>query len=82
MSWASGEHPEMDQDQQLAMCYSTYRGSKSKSITKDELMAELMFEKSRLMKLVKAERLEQPTDYVTDEDDNEYDANLEIDSEA
>lgn len=28
MSWASNEHPDMDQDQRLAMCFTTWRNSK------------------------------------------------------
>jgi hypothetical protein len=27
MSWANGEHPDMPQEQQLAMCYTTFRGA-------------------------------------------------------
>ena len=48
--WAASEHPEMHQDQRLAMCYSTYRDAKGKSVTKAEILAELSVEHRRLRK--------------------------------
>ena len=51
MSWAADEHSEMDQDQQLAMCFSTYREGKGVEMTKSEIAKQLRFSIGRLKKL-------------------------------
>ncbi len=53
VSWADDEHPEMDEDQRLAMCFDTYRGGKEKS-TKAEILKELKHSLGRLGKSIKA----------------------------
>ena len=51
MSWAADEQSEMNQDQQLAMCFSTYREGKSAEMTKAELVKQLRFSVGWLKKL-------------------------------
>lgn len=40
------------EDQKLAICYSKYRKARGANIEKSELFAELMFEKSRVARII------------------------------
>lgn len=52
MEWAAENEGDMAKEQQLAMCYSTFRINRGADITKAELFKELDVQKKYLMAVV------------------------------
>lgn len=77
MSWASENEADMPREQQLAMCFSTYRKAAGESITKGELMRELAHSGKLLRKFIGEVEADDPETVETptaELDDGEEDA--------